>query len=259
MPSLSIITINYNNALGLKRTIDSVINQTYTDLEYIVIDGGSVDESVEVIKEFGNKISFWLSEPDKGIYNAMNKGILKAEGEFLLFLNSGDCLIDEDVLELVFSQNQESFDIISGNLNQVFPNGKHKLARMPDFINAKYLYNRFLSHPSSFIKRSLFEKYGLYNENYKIAGDHAFFVKAFLTGSIKYHHIDVVITNYSMDGVSSNPMLEDLLQKERLMAFKEQLHPEYFRLIERHCKRSWIEYFLERVVNRIKSLFRIID
>ena len=112
-PKLSIITINLNNAAGLRKTIESVVNQTFTDYEYLIIDGGSTDGSVEVIKEFADKITYWVSEPDKGIYNAMNKGILKARGEYLQFLNSGDWLVDNEVLFRVFSLNHFE-DILYG-------------------------------------------------------------------------------------------------------------------------------------------------
>ena len=115
MTKLSIITINRNNAAGLRKTIESVVSQTYTDFEYIIIDGASTDGSVEVIKEYaeatlpcgeglGERL-YWVSEPDKGIYNAMNKGILKAQGEYLLFLNSGDWLVDKDVIKSFIDLN----------------------------------------------------------------------------------------------------------------------------------------------------------
>ena len=103
MPKLSIITINLNNAQGLEKTIKSVVSQTYSDYEYIIIDGASTDGSVDVIQEYRNKITYWVSEPDTGIYNAMNKGILKATGEYCQFLNSGDILVDNNVTERMLS------------------------------------------------------------------------------------------------------------------------------------------------------------
>src|SRR4051812_22804100 len=99
MPRLSIITINYNNVSGLRKTVESVVNQTSQDFEYIVIDGGSTDGSVDVLKQYAKKIKYWISEPDKGIYNAQNKGILKATGEYCHFINSGDYLVKNDVIE----------------------------------------------------------------------------------------------------------------------------------------------------------------
>ena len=110
----SIITINYNNVEGLRNTIKSVVNQTYTDYEFIIIDGGSTDGSVEVIKEYANIITYWVSEPDKGIYNAMNKGIEVANGEYLNFMNSGDCFYNNDVLQKVADYHLEK-DMIVGH------------------------------------------------------------------------------------------------------------------------------------------------
>ena len=102
MPQLSIITINYNNLAGLQKTFESVFNQTFQDFEYIVIDGGSTDGSKELIEQYHDKIDYWVSEPDSGIYNAMNKGIVRANGEYLQFLNSGDSLLGENILKNVF-------------------------------------------------------------------------------------------------------------------------------------------------------------
>ena len=101
MKTISIITVNYNNCQGLERTVNSVARQTYTDVEYIVVDGGSTDKSVDIIKQNENIISFWVSEKDNGIYNAMNKGVSFSHGEYLLFLNSGDYFADKEVLELL--------------------------------------------------------------------------------------------------------------------------------------------------------------
>ncbi len=118
MVKLSIITVNLNNSAGLRKTIESIVKQTFKDFEYIIIDGGSTDGSAEVIKEFADKITYWVSEPDKGIYNAMNKGILHAKGEYLLFLNSGDWLADDDLLSKVFCEPRTA-DIIYGHMNFV--------------------------------------------------------------------------------------------------------------------------------------------
>ena len=104
LPKLSIITVNLNNKAGLQKTIESVFSQTFTDYEYLVIDGGSEDGSKELIKKYENKFVYWVSEKDKGIFNAMNKGILKASGEYLLFLNSGDYFYDSAVLDDVFDK-----------------------------------------------------------------------------------------------------------------------------------------------------------
>jgi glycosyltransferase involved in cell wall biosynthesis len=120
-PKISIITINYNNREGLERTFDSVFSQNYTNFEYIVIDGASNDGSKELIDQFSDKITFWVSEPDKGIYNAMNKGIDQVNGEYVFFLNSGDVFLDSNSLEKV-SEELHTDDIISFNIQVVGEN-----------------------------------------------------------------------------------------------------------------------------------------
>ena len=115
MMKYSIITINYNNKDGLKKTIESVINQSCKDFEYIIIDGGSTDGSVDVIRQYADRINYWISEPDKGVYNAMNKGVAQAHGEYLNFMNSGDCFSDNSVLENI-AHSLCSYDIVTGKV-----------------------------------------------------------------------------------------------------------------------------------------------
>ena len=164
MPKLSIITINYNNAGGLEKTIQSVVSQTFTDYEYIVIDGSSNDGSVDCIKRYSDKISYSVSEKDKGIYNAQNKGIMAAKGMYCLFLNSGDYLFNEKVLEEVFSHKHNE-DIIYGDM--MIDDGSAELiyGKHPSDITFEFLIYTTLWHPVSFIKRELFNRFGLYNED----------------------------------------------------------------------------------------------
>ena len=194
---LSIITINYNNRDGLRKTIESVVRQTFLDFEYIIIDGGSSDGSVEVIKEYANKINYWVSEKDKGIYNAMNKGALVAHGEYTLFLNSGDAFIDGDVLNKVF-ENDLYADIVCGNL--FYYNGGSWVA--PEQVTMEYFILGSLPHPSSLIRRSLFDVHQ-YDERYKIAGDWEFFMYHLIVGNVTYQHIDVCIALFDTTGISS--------------------------------------------------------
>lgn len=171
---LSIITINYNNKHGLQKTINSVISQIYKEFEWIIIDGGSTDGSKELIEQYTDYITYWVCEPDKGIYNAMNKGIEVAKGEYLLFLNSGDYLVSVYTLEHVLCKSFQA-DIVYGNLLY----DKKKVERAPgfhnDYIACIDLIKGTLFHPSTFIKRELFEKYGYYDETLKIVADWKFF------------------------------------------------------------------------------------
>mgnify|MGYP000873106859 CR=1 FL=1 len=185
MFKLSIITINRNNAVGLRKTIESVVNQTYTDFEYIIIDGASTDDSVNIIKEYaeatlscgeglGERL-YWISEPDKGIYNAMNKGILKAKGEYLLFLNSGDWFCNKTTLEDVFELNREE-DLIYGDIIS-YNSEEEKIPDIyPDQITGLRLFETTICHQSIFHKRSLYNN-DKYKENYRVVSDWEFLVR----------------------------------------------------------------------------------
>jgi glycosyltransferase involved in cell wall biosynthesis len=194
---LSIITINYNNRDGLRKTIESVVGQTFRDFEYIIIDGGSTDGSVEVIKEYANRIDYWVSEKDKGIYNAMNKGAMAAHGEYLQFLNSGDVLCDKDVLRNVF-QNPMNANIVCGNT--IFDN-KARLDA-PVEVTMEYFLRGSLPHPSSLIKRVLFESHS-YDERYKISGDWEFFMHHLVLRNVTYQQIKCDIALFDTTGISS--------------------------------------------------------
>jgi glycosyltransferase involved in cell wall biosynthesis len=198
---LSIITINYNNLEGLKKTVASVIHQTWKEFQYIIIDGGSIDGSAVYIESQRDKIDYWVSEPDNGIYNAMNKGIKVATGDYLLFLNSGDDLTDLKALGENHSHLKEK-DIIYFNINVVGDN-TFFIKRCPEILTFSFLYRDTLPHQSTFIKKTLFEDIGYYDEKLKIASDWKFFILALMSQSATYKHIDAVISNYYLDGISS--------------------------------------------------------
>ncbi|MHC0447310.1 glycosyltransferase family 2 protein [Flavobacterium sp. 3-218] len=221
-PKLSIITINFNNIEGLKKTMNSVVNQTWKQFEYIIIDGGSSDNSPVVIREYAdaNRVSYWVSEKDNGIYNAMNKGIKKAKGKYLLFLNSGDYLFDNNVFQNVFRNFDSDIDFICGNL-YFEQNGKKLIKEHPEQMTFSHLVSRNICHPSTFIKKSLFEKYDLYNENNKIVSDWEFFFKTMGLNGATYKKINCTITNFDMGGISS--LQEDLVREEKKRVFKSYL------------------------------------
>lgn len=222
---LSIITINYNNAAGLKKTLDSVATQTYTDFEHIIVDGASTDGSVDEIIAYSqspianrHKIT-WISEPDTGIYNAMNKGIKMANGEYLLFLNSGDFLIGEDVLEKVF-ENELKADILCARCH-VSDNGKVVwTSNPPEEVTFGTLYLVGLAHQSTFIRKSLFEQYGYYDESFRYNADIEFWYRAIVDNGASTQKIDVITTDYNLDGISSKEHQADsyIKEKERILA-----------------------------------------
>ena len=209
---VSVITINFNNPNGLEKTIASVINQTYKSIEYIVIDGGSTDESVTIIKQFAPEIDYWVSEKDNGIYNAMNKGIAKATGEYLIFMNSGDCFADKEVMEKVFSLPLKQ-DVIYGNVN-FLDHESHSAWCPPATLSFDHFVQSSIPHQGSFIKRSLFAKVGLYNEQLKISSDWKFFLDAIVKHKCTYKKVEMFIADCEDNGLSRKPGNQQFLRDE---------------------------------------------
>ncbi|MBF8150977.1 glycosyltransferase [Winogradskyella sp. F6397] len=210
---ISIITINYNDLEGLQKTMKSVLGQTYTDIEYIIIDGGSEDGSKAYIESCEQDLAYWVSEPDNGIYNAMNKGIAHATGDYLLFLNSGDWLLDDLVIE-----NFVNFipveDIIYGKIKWI----KEQKIWDDDFSNKitfKYFSKASLPHQGSFIKHKLFREIGNYDEKLKITSDWKFFVLAIYKYNCSFKRINMFISMCNRDGLSCLPESWPLILKER--------------------------------------------
>ena len=198
----------------------SVLEQTYGNIEYIVIDGGSTDGSKEYIKEHSQSLAYWVSEPDKGIYNAMNKGIDQATGEYLLFLNSGDWLVNNEIIKDI-EPDKFSEGIISCNMRVVGDNIDY-IKYAPMEVSFSFLYRSTLPHQASFIKRKLFEKVGYYNESLKFVADWEFFINAISKFNASYRNIDKVISIYNLYGFSSQEKNILLLKKERSKVLNTQ-------------------------------------
>ena len=201
---LSIITINYNNHNGLKKTIDSMISQSYKDYEWIVIDGGSTDGSKELIEQYSQYMFYHVSEPDKGIYNAMNKGILVSHGEYLLFLNSGDYLFDKNVLERV-APLLKNKDIYVGRINSIGMDNVYEEKQSdfsPEGILRKLSFS-WIPHQASFFKRTVFSEYGLYRDDMKIISDWWLYFRSLVIGNASAESISFVIANYDTSGISA--------------------------------------------------------
>lgn len=232
---ITIITISFNNLEGLKKTVTSVVNQTWQDFDYIVIDGGSTDGSKAFIESHTDKINYWVSEPDKGIYNAMNKGILKANGEYLLFLNSGDHFFNNEVLSESI-QHVQKYDLIYFDLQMISATNR-KIARYPTNLRFSDLYFGSLPHPSTFIKKTLFEKVGCYDENLKIVSDWKFFILAVFKYHCNYIKINGIVATFYADGISSKK--DNLLERNQVLneCFKEYiLDYEVFSTAEKQQK-----------------------
>ena len=196
----SIITINFNNKNGLRKTIESVIRQTCRDFEYIVIDGGSTDGSIEVLKDYDEHITYWISEPDKGIYNAMNKGIAIATGEYLNFMNSGDCFYASNVLENVSKYNYDT-DFIVGkdyHFNEKLQKGHASI--QPPRTTMIHFFVATLDHQSSFIRRNLFID-SPYDEKYRLVSDWIFFTEKIVKEQKQVQFIPEIICRREEGGI----------------------------------------------------------
>ncbi|MEY4293059.1 MAG: hypothetical protein RIQ61_1457 [Bacteroidota bacterium] len=247
MIRLSIITINFNNASGLRETIVSVINQTFSDFEYIIIDGGSTDNSVDIIKEYSKKITYWVTETDKGIYNAMNKGIKVANGEYLQFLNSGDYLANKFVLDKVFKEKNNS-DIIFGNMIKVFSNGTTIKDKGPENndITLKTFFTKTLNHSSAFINHNLFSQYGLYDEELKIVSDWKFFLISCGLNQANIIYKDIDIVYFDMNGISNINL--ELRKSEREKVLKNLMPRNLYIDYTYYEKESGIIFSIEKHV-----------
>jgi glycosyltransferase involved in cell wall biosynthesis len=210
--SLSIITVNLDDKSGLSRTVESVKSQNFHDFEFIIIDGGSKDGSLEVIKENETLIDYWVSEEDAGIYNAMNKGIKKATGKYVLFLNSGDYLLSKDVLSIDF--NSITQDIVYGHLthnkNNILNNSAYK-----DNLDLGFFFESTLPHGSTFIRRELFLIFGLYKTDYKIVSDWIFFLERIVIDSCSTLNLNKAISVFNLGGISTRPENKNLVKQER--------------------------------------------
>lgn len=197
---LSIITICKNEP-NLRRTLDSINNQTFKDFEWIVVDGKSDSKIIKIFDEYRDRINFFTSEVDRGIYNAYNKAIKKARGEYVCFMNAGDVFYNDMVLENVFGRKQTA-DILYGNTN-IIKGKKSYIEEAPDTIDKYFFMYGTINHQSCFIKTSLFKKYGLYNESYKIASDFEKFI-VFAKHNVCFKKLNLVIATYYKNGISSN-------------------------------------------------------
>lgn len=232
MCKISIITINKNNSEGLQRTIRSVIDQTFSDYEFIVIDGGSTDDSCSVIEQHKKQISYWVSETDNGIYQAMNKGIAKASGEYVIFMNSGDHFLSSDIVSKVFSNNRTSDFLVAKAIIE----GKWMRFRtyLPKEVSFYALGKHPVCHQATFTKRILFDELGKYDETLQISADWKFLLTAFFLNNKTIDIIDQDIALLEPNGISAKDESAKTILKER-----EYIFNTYFRhLYEGYVKEN---------------------
>ena len=292
MTTLSIITINYNDAEGLRKTLASVAAQTYKGIEHVIVDGGSTDGSVEVIRAYADTQAAhpvkWVSEKDKGIYNAMNKGIEIALGKrivnddhtstpisnnqlpiaqanYIQILNSGDILAADDVTERMMAALANNSAILYGNMIKVNAQGKVVGKSGYTEYSLRQFYSSTLNHDCAYIRRDLFEEYGLYDEHLKIVSDWKWYLQAIGLGKVKPDYVDIDVTIFDDGGISETNI--PLRNAERRQVLEELLPPavlwDYdthaFEMEQMKRLRRWhlygVVYFMERVLFKFEKWF----
>ena len=255
---ISIITINFNDYDGLKKTMNSVFEQTHDNIEYIVIDGGSNDKSVSFIEEHKNKLSYWSSEKDGGVYDALNKGIDHAHGEYILFLNSGDYLVDTLVVQNFVSCKPVE-DLVYGNT--LIDDGENQeLLIMPNSMDVFTALTHTINHQSIFFKKRLFDDGSRYDLKYSIVADWVFVNNAIIKKHCTWKHIDLVIPVYDTNGISSDANLRG---KERRKYLEENFDEAFLRKLDAHNLKNnkiqgkkRIKNIVMRVLRKMKKILK---
>ena len=231
---VSVITVCYNSELSLEDTILSVVNQTYDDIEYIIIDGASSDRTLEIIDKYKDKIDYFISEPDSGMYNAMNKGIKVATGDYVYILNSDDTLYDENTIQnFVKEANNKNYEVFIGNLIFVEQDGKKPIIKFNE-VDKMSMYYFGLHQQALFYKRTIFEKYGYLSEEYKLASDIVWLYDRlfFKKQKLKIKYLDQIFCNFKIGGRSNNESYKKLSDKERSMIAQKYLSPFQMKIYE---------------------------
>jgi glycosyltransferase involved in cell wall biosynthesis len=230
---LTIVTVVFNAAKDLECTIQNIISQTYfSEIEYIIIDGNSTDGTIDIIRKYEQYLSKWISEKDKGVYDAMNKGIMLASGTWINFMNAGDIFVDNEIVEKVFNQNVDFSDVVYGNYIIAYQTLKKAIYVPNDLTNAFYLWMP-LNHQSTFIKTEIARAHP-YSLDYKIASDYEQ-VLAFFSSEKRFQHIDMFIAEFADGGLSSNNKVAyhqeiyDIARKYGIYVSKKDLQKVIFK------------------------------
>ena len=245
---ITVITISYNAFNDIEKTIRSVLDQKNVNFEYIIIDGKSSDGTIDIIKKYDNCITKWLSEPDSGIYNAMNKGVSLATGDFCIFMNAGDCFVDDNVLFNVSRILEDKYDIYNGN--SFFVDDNNKIVcyeRCRKNYPLKHFYKDSICHQATFIKTELLRKYP-YDESLRMVSDWKFWLQMICFEKAKFKGINVDICCFNMNGITNNQ--KEKGQKERQKVLTDLFTSKELETME---KRSW---FHKNIVRVYKGIIR---
>lgn len=237
---VSIITVVLNNKEYIKDCIQSVLSQTYNNIEYIVVDGGSTDGTAEIIKQYEDRISRWISEPDKGIYDAMNKGIALATGDIIGILNADDFYVDKDVVGNVVNEfKSDPIDAVFADLVCIDRNNPEKVVRYSkssNFSPRKFAYGWMPAHPTVFVKRDCYKHYGLFKTDYLIAADYELLARFIGKYKITYKYIPKVIVKMRTGGRSTKNFKSNwILNREIIRACAENgIKTDYLKVYSKY-------------------------
>ena len=243
--SISVVTVCLNAQHSIERTLKSVVGQNYERIEYIIVDGKSSDSTLNIVDSYGHCINKVISEPDKGIYDAMNKGWRACQGTYVYFLNSGDTFNDDDALSDISKQSSNA-DIVYGDMKYDYGDGRKEIKRQPE----KMGYGRFVTtslwQPATMIKRTLLDRYEGFDESFKICGDYEFFLRAMFSGQTTTQYIARTFSVFDTNGIS------------RDKNFYLQHYAERKRVQQKHL--PWFYYVIARMrhflIREKRTLFR---
>lgn len=250
---VSVITVVYNGVFDIEKTIHSVIGQKYDDYEYIIIDGGSTDGTIDRILKYKNDINQFISEPDNGIYNAMNKGIRMAKGEYCIFMNAGDMFAHSKSLQEASNYFSGIVDILTGNEISTKKGKLVNYVSAPQIITLDFLYKSSISHQASFIKRELLLEYP-YDEKLRLVSDWKFWIQTLILENMKYQSIDVDVCIFNHDGATFNQ--KQLGREERKRVLEELIPTGY--IVTYEINKNWINQIVSRISNKMKRIYRCI-
>jgi glycosyltransferase len=213
---ISIITVVWNNKETIKDAIESVLSQSYENIEYIIVDGASNDGTIDIVKSYGDKISKFVSEPDRGIYDGLNKGVSLATGNIIAFLHSDDVYADETVIERVVKEFENNLDGVYGDLIYTPKNDTSKVIRYwksKDFDMSLLKKGWMPAHPTLFLRREVYEKYGKFDLDFKIAADYDFMLRV-LSAGINVQYLPHILYKMRVGG-ESNKSIKNIMLKSK--------------------------------------------
>jgi|ERR1017187_827264 glycosyltransferase involved in cell wall biosynthesis len=255
LTKISIITICYGAAHLIRKTIESVAEQTYESIEYIIVDGDSPDNTREIVRSYGSKIHKFICEPDRGLYDAMNKGIRNSTGDLIIFLNAGDYYISSRVIEYLINKlNYEKADVFFGRYIWEDPGTKDIFLSNHDFtlFDWDLKYSNF-PHPATLYKKEVLVKLGLFDENYQIMADYEWNVRALVKHRIPFQYLDIITVKFTADGISNNPENKKIIEMETDRISSQFYTPKWiFDFMDKYSEKNGIlTNFIKKVIGKV--------